>query len=398
MENISTHKASITKVGLVIILIGILYSLFLMNNQKRATNSNNASLASQATSPCSKLTYTHKNLYKVGKDIKFTNDDYTKILLTFGNSDELAKITGIKDKIMSEVLSPDQDLVAYITTVSHDGSSDELSDLRTVYLYSFKTKENTQVYQQQTTNFADDTGYTQGIVDLGFSHSENLLAIMANNGMYIYNLQTKQLNQEFLYPGNITGRGGIWAYDSPLFSLDDQQIRINRGYYEGQDQILYNLSSHTSKDLNYAIYGPGDYVFGWYNNKMILYSNSATGSGQLVSLVDPVTLHKDPIASGEFTLLSPLVTGNTVYFISDKSTPSGQKVCNNIQSIYEVSTDINSIDMVNLDSGMKKDIFSTDATDASGTTAGVEVLQIENVQLNGKAELILRLKNFAQGT
>lgn len=353
------------------------------------------------SSQCKGLTYKHQNNFTISNPISVSSEEYSKIDRVFNVIDVVKEISEANGKRISysyyPSLSPSGDMVAYIIP---EGSLDEVETIY-VYLYLFETKENRLVYQLDTKTFPDDLDYTQGIEDVGFSNDEQTLAITLSNGMYLYDIDTSELTEAFLFPGykNEKGIDGIWSYGRPLFSNDDTKIVLSRGYYEGSDNILFDTVTKQIVELPYRGYVTGSSVVGWYKNNLIVEENHLNEEKQdEARLVLYPSLTESSIVkfNGSSDVPRYYLQESNLFVTKTYRIPSGQEVCDNKEKPYEVDSRMQTLSAINLDTKVERDIITVDSTNASGTKKGVTLFGEYVTPINGKNELIMYIDYYGK--
>jgi len=378
---------------------GIYRNFFFGNMRPKVNSYPTPALTSNVK--CEKYTYQHQNNFKIAEPIFATKAEYEKINRVFDLSKIVNSLTKTDDEYVlnshSPSLSQSGTMVAYLTS---KGETEE-TEVRYVHLYSFDTKENSIVYQFTTKTFPNDFDYNHEIVDVGFSNDEQTLAITLSNGMYLYNIKTRGLTEAFLFPGYKKSEriDGVWSYSSPRFSNDDSKIILTRGYWEGGDDVLFDTVTKQIVELPYKSYGVGTYTLGWYKNNMIVRETNLNESKEdVVRIVSYPSMVESTLLRFEGSTDSPsiYINGDVLYVLKSKRVPSGQKVCHNKGSLYEVDSRLETLSVINLDTKEKKDVLTVDATHSSGTKKGVKINGETVSILKGKKELVLSIDYYVK--
>lgn len=188
-------------------------------------------------------------------------------------------------------ISPNQMYVAY----AYDIKTTEVNGIistspKKVALYHIGTAKHEDIFDltDKDITYKNQEFVTQ-IINLKFSNNNEMIAIGSSHGIYIYNLDKKQIkqvvsNQSLIEdnPNDPTGKGMIFGYTLHSYSLDDSRIAYVEGMYEGGFVAIVDLKKGKSNRLANKSIGYGNSMAGFLgNDKFMLvedYKNLVTYS------------------------------------------------------------------------------------------------------------------------
>jgi hypothetical protein len=296
-------------------------------------------------------------------------------LWQLNQNQESKKITDTGSTVFAFDTLTEKNLLVFITEklINHSSNFTEIEP-DTVFLQKIGQPAE-KIFELQPKivdpNFND---YKLQLRDVGFSKDGRFLAITTSDSLWLYDLTTKKQTNVFTKIPDLN-KGAVYAYSTPIFSPDNKQLILKRGFYEGSDQILVNLASGDIKELGYQSYVSGQIVIDWLNNQEILVSEYTDVTSQdNISKLKITTLpdQKDQQTFEFEGFASVVVNKNDLY------------IATRLNKLHENNSFIDNFDSIirlNLKTGEQKTLYSAKTTGIDGSDKSVRNLKLASDKL-----------------
>lgn len=173
----------------------------------------------------------------------------------------LEQLTNTGSAVSNYSVNADTTQIAYIVgDVEKNQNGYDMITPKAVFLKNMKNGQVEKIHSLEPKFIDGNTEYRRTLIAVDFSPSGKKLAITASNALWIYDIQTKQLNEIFFNEEN-PSRGMVYSYANPIFSKDESEMVLGVGHYEGSSQMYVNLNTKETKELPLSAYVQGKRIF-----------------------------------------------------------------------------------------------------------------------------------------
>lgn len=342
---------------------------------------------------CSALIYKPLISLDLSQTKKISKNDALAIQLRAYSKDYIAipkiqnvvsEFSSLEGYISHVTYHPETNLVAYFLSQKESAA---VGDAVETWIYDFSTGEKTRIFSYTVAEGAInqfDLGNIQP-TDLNFSTDGVQLIITSNNAIWLYTIDTKHL--EPVYTVTASEANGVFSH--PILSADKTKIVVSVGYYEGSSSGVVDVSEHTFHKLPFSNYVRGIQPVGWKGDELALYDFEEDGGHLCWSnwLGENKYCAPAVFPNQSFVAFQP---GETLATVSTERKLSRQYLCNNVNSKYQVESQIAHILYTGTSEKTPTDLFSIEVTRSSGMKEYTDITGLFFSKIEGVDNIIVK--------
>lgn len=337
-------------------------------------------------SECSALKYTNQTKLDLSRTLPVSAAAKQDILLRMHDDATFKEIIKSPQNTFNFDYHPESKLIAYAVG---KGVYDDPTGSNSVHLYNLQDSTDQEIFTYQTSKI-DETTYAGVDFDAlrGFSITDDgqKVIITSNAKIWMYDIAAKATKQVY----SNQERAATSVFRDPLLSPDKSKIILTVGHSEGSSSAVLDLTTSTLIELPFSDYVVGERPLTWDGNDIIFIKRTEKETAFCWS--DWKGEEKKCGLKLPFNAVGAGIDKSKNVVISNwEDEPSGQYVCNNVNSKYEVGTYKHYLLFGNVETDASSKIFEVDATRTSGVEQEYGIYTFALIPVNGLERVVAKV-------